>query len=310
MKLWGNSRKGKGSRDGAPRHAADQRSAPKHAAPEEKKAPQVQKILENNTSRKEKGEERARKPKLREVRGNRNSKKLFHPVLVFFLCLLVVLVALGAFCKVSRFTVEGNSLYSDEEIVAATKIQIGDSLFFIDKSQTAANLMTQLPYIQSVAISKKIPDQVIITVEESQRLAYLQSGEDFWILDSSGRVIDKLTEADLNSQIKVNGLTFEAPTIGTDLTVSGDQQGKLDYLCEILKEIQDRNLQQSVTYIDVSDPANPTFDFNRQFVVRMGPKSNTANKFSLLQSVVERIGERQYGVIDLSTDGEAHYTPN
>lgn len=288
----------------------DRDSAPKHAAAVEKKPSPVQNVQESIPVHKEKSEETTKKPKLRVVPGSRSSKMLFHPVLLVLLILLVVLVAMGAFCRVARFTIEGNSIYSDEEIIAATKIQTGDSLFFIDKSQAAANLMTELPYVQSVTISCKMPDQVIINIEESQKLAYLTSGEDVWILDSSGRVIDKITEADLNGQIRINGLSFESPVIGSVLPVSEDQQGKLDYLCEILQEIQNRNLQSNITYIDVSDSANPFFDYNGQFIIYMGPKSNTSNKFSLLQSVVERLGERQYGVIDMSTDGEAHYTPN
>ena len=57
----------------------------------------------------------------------------FSGPLMFFIIIVSVVFVLSVFLRVSDIRVEGNSHYTDEEIIRAIDIEEGDNLFFFDR---------------------------------------------------------------------------------------------------------------------------------------------------------------------------------
>ena len=81
-------------------------------------------------------------------RTRRRNRARFGP-LFKLLCLLAVGVALtvGAtvFFRVEAVTISGNLRYSQEEILAASGIKMGDNLYGLNKVKIDRNIRTSLP---------------------------------------------------------------------------------------------------------------------------------------------------------------------
>ena len=219
---------------------------------------------------------------------NRRKKKrsvLFAPVSFLLICVALVL-ALCVFFRVSGIEVEGNSLYTPEEIIAASGIEKGDNLFFINQFTAVSRIYAKLPYVEKAAINRSLPNKLTIVVAESKAIAYLSA----------------------DGLIRVDGLTPIAPEAGQQIAPGEAEKPKVIYLSAILHQIDSLGLREDVSYIDISGISNPSFDYLGRFTVKLGSNENLEYKFQCLLSAVAALSEGDRGTLDLSIDKRAHLT--
>lgn len=113
--------------------------------------------------------------------------------LVIMLALVAAVVfGVAVFFKVSRVEVQGNSLYSAEQVVQASGIETGDNLLTLNKATIAGNIITQLPYVEKVSVGRSMPDAVILEVQESTaRFAVMSDTNVIWLISSSGKALER-----------------------------------------------------------------------------------------------------------------------
>lgn len=113
--------------------------------------------------------------------------------LVIMLALVAAVVfGVAVFFKVSRVEVQGNSLYSAEQVVQASGIEAGDNLLTLNKATVAGNIITQLPYVEKVSVGRSMPDAVILEVQESTaRFAVMSDTNVIWLINSSGKALER-----------------------------------------------------------------------------------------------------------------------
>lgn len=241
---------------------------------------------------------------------NRRKKKrsvLFAPVSFLLICVALVL-ALCVFFRVSGIEVEGNSLYSPEEIIAASGIEKGDNLFFINQFTAVSRIYAKLPYVEKAAIDRSLPNKLTIVVAESKAIAYLSAEDGIWAIDRGCKLLSKVDSADLDGLIRIDGLTPIAPEAGQQIAPGEAEKPKVNYLSAILHQIDSLGLRENVSYIDISGISNPSFDYLGRFTVKLGNNENLEYKFQCLLSAVAALSEGDRGTLDLSIDKRAHLT--
>jgi cell division protein FtsQ len=234
----------------------------------------------------------------------------WYPVLSFIIIIIAVIFAMSVFFKVSKITVVGNSMYTQQQVIDASGIEAGDNLFFINRISAGSRIIEKLPYIESASITRGLPNRVTITVSESQAIAYIQLDSDKWIIDRSGKVLGKAEDTDAASLIRVDGITLQQPVVGEKAPTAAEDAAKMTYLADILDQIQTRGMQGYITELDMSTISNPSFDYMGRFTVKLGSDENIGYKFGMLQSAVDGLKESDSGTIDLSIDKQAHFSPN
>ena len=244
--------------------------------------------------------------KRRNRRRQLNASAWFGPMSFILVCISVV-VAMSIFFRVSTVEVEGNQDYTDEEIVAATGIDAGDNLFFLNRIGAVSRMMARLPYIQEATVSRVLPDKVLITVKESNAIATVQSETSAWMIDRNCKMMTSVTESEAMGLIPVTGITAVLPNVGDPIQPKEGDEGKIEYLSEILLEIEVRNLQGRISEIDFTDADNPSLYFDDRFEVKLGARGDTVRKFGLFLSASEQLASGDIGVIDLSLDDKAHF---
>ena len=241
---------------------------------------------------------------------NRRKKKrgvLFAPLSFLLICAALVF-AVSVFFRVSGLEVEGNSLYSAEEIITASGIEKGDNLFFINQFTAISRIYSKLPYVEKAAISRSLPNKLTIVVTESKAIACVASEEGNWAIDRSCKLLSKAEGAELNGLIRIEGLTAIAPEAGQLVAPGEADTPKVTYLAAILRQIEGLELREKITYIDISGISNPTFDYLGRFKVKLGSNENLEYKFQCLLSAVDALNEGDRGTLDLSIDKRAHLT--
>ena len=239
-----------------------------------------------------------------------NFKRNVNRPLTFFLVIVAIIFVMSVFFKITKIEVSGNSLYSAEEIIAASGIEKGDNLFFINRIAAGSRVVVKLPYVDSVKISRGLPNLVTIEVTESKAVGCVAVGEELWSVSSSGKFLSSIDKKEAEHIAVVSGITVSEAAVGEYIKASDGQSDKLAYLTDILYQIQARGLMGKVTSIDLTDAQNPTFEYDGRFLVKLGAFDNTEYKFGKMLSAVSQLSADDSGTLDLSTGNKVVFNPN
>lgn len=173
--------------------------------------------------------------------------------MMFFLVIVAVIFVMSVFFRVSDIQVEGNTHYTDEEIIRAIDIEEGDNLFFFDRFAALSRVFAKLPYVEEVSVERKLPNKVTITVKESQALAYIVLGDEDWTIDHSCKVLGKATEDELSGLIPIIGISPGTLLIGEPLQTDNGDTAVVDFIADVLYQLEQRGLYTQVGRVDFSD---------------------------------------------------------
>ena len=215
---------------------------------------------------------------------------------------------MSVFFRVSTIEVEGNSLYTSEEIIEASGIEQGDNLFFINRFTAISRIFSKLPYVEKAVINRSLPNRLVIVITESQAIACVAAEDGTWAIDRGCKLLSKAGGDELRGLIRIEGLTPIAPEAGQIIAPGEAESPKVSYLSAILTQIDTLGLRDNITYIDISGISNPSFDYLGRFTVKLGSFENTEYKFQCLLSAVDALSEGDRGTLDLSIDKRAHLT--
>lgn len=134
-------------------------------------------------------------------------------ILLIILPVLFIIICLGAIkyfllsdkFRLETVTIEGNEQVSSELVISKVSSLINKNIFLIRPSRIKSDLLDESPYIKQVWVEKKLPNTLIIQIEErSSKYVWINFNGAF-LIDDVGYVIDKVatfTGLDLSSQEK------------------------------------------------------------------------------------------------------------
>ena len=241
-------------------------------------------------------------------RRRRRSSGALYITLVAAVVVFALIIGMGVFFKVSEIDVTGVSVYDPEDVIKASGIEQGDSIFFIRESAAVINIKA-LPYIDEVRIVRSLPDSVTIQVTECYPLAAVNAEGSWWIVDKNAKVLEETTSAGAGSYIELLGVEPIMPSVGGTLALGDDQTVKLAYLKEVLTTILDWGYQDEVTSVDMSNISSIKVVY-KDFRIDVGKGEDMEDKFWLLDNFFETNGDDGSGRIDLSTEGKLSLIPS
>ena len=259
----------------------------------------------------------AKRTRIQKNRGEEDSRFSLRDLLeslsgpiVFFLVIIAVIFAMSVFFRVSVIQVNGNMHYTDEEIIRAIDIEEGDNLFFFDRFAALSRVFAKLPYIDEVSVERSLPNRVIITVTESQALAYIVLGEEMWTIDHNCKVLGKANDNELEGLIPIDGIDPGTLMIGEELQTADGNGEIVEYIAEVLYQLEARGLYSRVGRVDFSNPRRVTFTYDGRFTVVLGNASNIEYKFGMLLSAMSQLLDGDVGTIDVSDGATARFNPS
>ena len=234
----------------------------------------------------------------------------FSGPLMFAVVIVAVIFLMSVFFRISDIEVKGNVHYTPEEIIRASAIEEGDNLFFFDRIAAITRALSKLPYIEDVAIERSLPNKVVITVEESTALAYLELGEEQWTMDHRCKILGKAAEGETENLIAVVGIRPGTLMIGEQMQTEDLDRELVEYLAEVLDQIEARGLTSGVRSINFADPHSPELDYWGKYTVVLGEDEEIEHKFGMFVAVLDKLKAGDVGVLDVSDGVSVHFSPN
>ena len=91
----------------------------------------------------------------------------------------------------AAYEVEGNSYYSDDEILVLGNCQTGENIFWGTPLSDIEERLSRDAYMQEVTVKRSLPDTVKISINERRQAAAIVYGEKFVVIDGNGTVLRK-----------------------------------------------------------------------------------------------------------------------
>lgn len=270
--------------------------------------------MENNVSR------RVLTPEEKAIRAKKlKRKRNFRLAIVicgFFLALSIVIspiLILTAF-RIKSFTVEGVSPYTDEEIIAASGMELGDSLAFANLDKAGESIEKILPYTDNVKLTKKLPDKIIIRFDETSRAFAIEVSSGMYALTDINLKVLELSGVLPEGVALVTGITPMKTEVGEEISFVTD--GESDISVELIRRIAaaiTENGVEGIDYIDITNRSDIRMIYGGRIVLRLGDSIDVESKISLGNKVIKEenaIDPSQYGTVDLTIPKKAYFNPS
>ena len=225
------------------------------------------------------------------------------------LSVLIILLALGigcvAFFRVNEVTVSGNSRYTAQEIAEASGVEKGDNLFLVNRSQTVANILKKLPYIERGAVVVHPPDRLELKVVEAAPVCAVEAEGSRWTLSARCKLLELGGNEDL---ALVLGLTPQTPNLGSPLAVSAEEEEKLKCLKSLLTALEEQGLGNELSgFVDMSGISAIYFGCGEDLTVKVpmnGDFDRLAYSLKQVLKTFEEQGQAVSGTLDLTYGDE------
>ena len=239
---------------------------------------------------------------------------------------MALVFGISIFFKVEVVTVSGAKKYDAWTVKEASGIEEGDNLLTFGKAKACGKITAKLPYVESVRIGIKLPDTVNIEIKELD-VAYSikDSSNNWWLVTSEGRVVEKVDNATAGEYTEIQGVSLADPVSGQQAVAHEDtmqnnpaatddssvsltesvvrNSDRLAAVLDILQYLEERGIIGEAASIDVTDLGNIVLWYGQRYKVLLGNALNLAYKIECMDAAINGdngLKEYDSGVLDIS----------
>ncbi len=241
---------------------------------------------------------------------------------------LALSFGISIFFKVEVITVSGADKYDVWTVKEASGIEIGDNLLSFGEAKAAGKIKTALPYVQSVRIGIKLPDTVNIEIKELDVVYAIKDAvEQWWLMTSDGRVVDKADLVAAGDYTQVLGVKLATPVAGQQAMAHEEQPAvsdptentemetmapvvrgsdRLAAALSILQYMEECSIIGEAAYVDVAELGDIELQYGQRFLVKLGDTNQLLYKIKCMNAAINGRDEanilKDYdsGVLDIS----------
>lgn len=241
--------------------------------------------------------------KSNELIKKRRKKAIIRRSILIFVLLLGIL---GTLClKLSYFNIVEISVINNrnikpEIIEDLSGMKEGSNIFYIN-TKVAKNNIRSNPYILNISIRRKLPNVVIIDVQERDAAFYIKEGERFIVLDSNGIVLEERDNIDNMKLVKLEGIKSSEIELGKVIPVNDSR--KIKVLTTFADLINRNNSGVNLETIDLSSLTSINV-YSSQLSFKLGDSVDLEEKLNKAFNIaVTSKVKGKKGYIDLSFQG-------
>lgn len=230
----------------------------------------------------------SRKKKIKKKKKiNTNAIKLFIKVI----CILVIFVGIIMFLmispifNISEIDIENNKKISKETYISLSGIKYGENIYRINKKAITANIKEN-PYVESINISRKLPNKVVIQVKERTAKFMIKTSDKYMYIDSQGYMLE-LSKDKINVPIIV-GIETKEEDIKINNRLCENDLEKFNKVLEIYQIATTNEISDLITEIDISDKSDYKLILEsekKNIYLRDG--TDLVNKFTWIKKILE-----------------------
>lgn len=248
-------------------------------------------------------------PKKRKKRRRRGGLgRLLRPLSII-LAAITVVAALTLFFKVETILVTGAGRYSAADIIAASGVETGDNLVLLDRYRVSQRIYTALPYITDVRPKPKFPNTLEIEVTETQAAAAIQGAGGWWLLSTSGKILEAVDAPAAADYLQIKGIQAETPAASSPAVLPEDSHLTAERLSALLTALATQEALPRADALDCSDSRKLVLHYDGRLQVEMFYNADFDFKITCMLSAVDKLEPNETGILRMTMedDYEVHF---
>jgi len=263
-----------------------------------------------------------------------NAHKLILQLMTVLAVVLALVLGMSVFFKVEVIEVSGAEVYTEWAVSQASGIEVGDRLLTFSRPRATGKIYAELPYVNHVRYGIKLPNTVIIDIDEVDVVYAIESSDGtFYLMSSQGKIVEQTTGGNADNYTKIKGVTLAEPVIGQQARAAEEivptEEGtiptaetepialvtnatRLATALTILQSLERNGIVGEASMVDVSDLDHLRLDYGTRYEVNLGGTNNIDFKIAAMRDTINQLAEYQTGELDVSfaiREDQVIYTP-
>ena len=241
---------------------------------------------------------------------NRRKKIIIRSVAGVVFLVVGVIVALSLFFNINKIIVSGDAVYSHETVIKASGVSEGDNLIFLSKSKLNEKISSELTYIGSVTVKRRLPSTLELVINKTDAKLGIAMNGYYTLLDANGKVLEKDLETVGENIILTNLGEITSAELGETVVLKNEKI--LTKLQDVLTECKNIGLED-ISLMDLSDIYNIKIVYQGRITLELGEtdSDNLNSKLALGKAALEKQNEENNlyrGTINLTVDGKGYWS--
>lgn len=235
----------------------------------------------------------------------RKKKRKVARIIFFFVIFGAMIAGVYLLLTLKAFNLENVELnetmkYSKEDIVNKAGIEVGKNIF-TEYFTSDKKAVTTLPYVESIKLKLKLPNEIKIDVVErtSKYFAYDKDNNKFFSLSDDGYILE---EVDINNkkndEILLTGVTFDDEVM-LGKKINDTDLSKIEIYKKIEKEFKKDEISGKITKVSFENSLT-TITINDKLNIIFPNDTDLEYKMVFLKTILKSIAEDSVGVIDMT----------
>jgi cell division septal protein FtsQ len=220
--------------------------------------------------------------------ARKNKKRGKQNMAIYYVMFLLITVIVSSVLSVTvlfnleEIIVEGDSIYTDEQIIEASGIKPGVNLNRLNTEGNRQQLIDNLFYIDSVTIRKNRPSRLTIQVSGAVEMAHIEHEGSYYIVSENGRILAKAEIISGNTIIY--GYEADEPEVGKYLRSSNERKNNMIY--DIMNTIGEGGLKGIIS-VDITDHLDIRMNYMNRVELLVGPETDLEVKLKGAAELIE-----------------------
>lgn len=239
---------------------------------------------------------------------HKKNKVLKTTVLVTLL-LIGLVIAFGLLTPVfhiRNITVTGNGYLTAEQVTEAAELEVGNNIFTFRTSKKEEKIAS-LPFVNTVNITRELPDQVFINITECKPMAEILCGESLYlVVDKTGKILDSTNDWQKYGVPVMEGIGVTQFEVGK--AIETESPYAVASMLKIAEELTKNEMTEQLEKIALKDE-KIYLHFQNGCIAEIGSDPNYARQIVYFKESLRHLSEGQTGLLTFTNNGEVSFSP-
>lgn len=234
-----------------------------------------------------------------------NTNKLIG--LLFFSLLLAFAICFflkSDYFNLDEVQINDNSYLSKGDIKKLLGINNGRNIFSYDLKALKKNICSS-SYIKDCDIKRKLPNKIIVTVEEKKLIGPLYNGDTYCLVDGEGNYVDRLKDNKNRNMV----ISIDYTLVNKNIKFS--KLKDKDYLIVLLKSLEENNILKQIDYVDFTKQKTIEMKMKKGLSIVVNKEDDINNDVDKLNKILIDLQNRKVstGIVDMTYNNYILYKP-
>ena len=220
--------------------------------------------------------------------------------IVFVIAALAILITVyfAVFCRVKLVTVQNNETVQTVSVLDAVRIMPRRHLFSISERKVEKAVLAISPYVRSVQMERKLPSEIVITIEEHRADYYILKDEKCYLVSDALFVLEEipLSELDIQKTAHLTLPDINEEKFGVGKTIRFAEKEDDAYIADLIRIFSASPLSETATSLSLREKANITADVGGKYHIKLGNSKEFQKKIELCEEAVSYLTENMNGI--------------